>query len=247
MKKRLGVIGFGDFSKFFIKHLLPFFDEVIVYSRRDVSIEAQEIGATQKSFEEVCGCEFVMISVVVQYFEETLIKMKPHLKEGACVFDVCSVKEVPIQLMLKYIPENINIIATHSLFGPNSGKDGIKDLNIVLIQVRASDELFFFFDSMFKKMQLQIHYNTAQEHDTDMAYVQVLTHFIAQGIREFGELKKNTFMTTKAYESLLHIEDNLSRDSWLLFESIEKYNKSGRNIREQFLEALQYVDKKLKK
>lgn len=245
--KRLGVIGFGDFSEFFIPYLKPFFDEVLVYSRRDVSSKCSIIGVKQASFEEVSSCEFVFVGVVVQYFEETLKKVIPHLQKGACVFEACSVKEYPIEIMKKHLPEDVDIIATHPLFGPNSGRNGIVGLNVLLINVRARQEIFDFFDSMFKDLKLTMHYNSAKEHDEDMAYVQALSHFIAQGIREFGFLKKNTLITTKAYESLLQVEDNLSRDSWLLFESIENYNKYAKDIRSKFIESLQIIDEELRK
>ena len=245
--RRLGIVGYGDFMHFWTPYLKPFFDEVLVYSRRDVSVDAERVGAKQADFEEVCSCEFVCNAVVVQYFEETMQKIVPYLQEGACVFDVCSVKEIPIEIMEKYVPKSCEIIGTHPLFGPNSGRDGIEGLNILLTNVRAREETFHFFDEMFFEMKLNILYNSAKEHDEDMAYVQALSHFIAQGIREFGHLKKNTLITTKAYESLLHIEDNLSRDSWLLFESIENYNRHAEGIRGNFMNALNRVDKELKK
>lgn len=94
-------------------------------------------------------------------------------------------------------------------------------------------------------MKLQPHYNSAKEHDEDMAYVQALSRFIAQGIKEFGGLKQNTLIRTKAYEALLEIEDNLSRDSWLLFESIENYNTYASDIRIKLIESLEEVNKKL--
>ncbi|MFP4402281.1 MAG: prephenate dehydrogenase/arogenate dehydrogenase family protein [Candidatus Nanoarchaeia archaeon] len=244
--RRLGIVGYGDFIHFFVPHLKPFFDEIIVYSRRDVSIDAQRAGAEQKSFEEVCSCEFVCNAVVVQYFEETMQKILPYLQQDACVFDVCSVKEIPIEIMKQYVPNNCHIIATHPLFGPNSGKNGIKGLNMVLINVRASDKILNFFDEMFFEMKLRLHYITAKKHDEDMAYVQALSHFIAQGIKEFGGLRQNTLITTQAYESLLDIEENISRDSWLLFESIEKYNNYSKDIRDKFVASLEIVNKKLR-
>lgn len=243
--RRLGIVGYGEFIHFFVPHLEPFFDEIIVYSRRDVSTDAKRVGAKQRCFEEVCGCEFVCIAVVVQYFEEILQKMIPHLKNGACIFDVCSVKEFPIEKMKRYVSNNCEIIATHPLFGPNSGKFGIEGLNIVLTNVRASDETFTFFDDMFFEMKLNIHYYSAKKHDEEMAYVQALSHFIAQGIKGFGGLKQNTLITTKAYTSLLQIEDNLSRDSWLLFESIENYNKYAYDMRSKFIQSLQEINTKL--
>lgn len=147
--RKLGIVGYGDFIHFFVPYLKPFFDEIIVYSRRDVLIDAQRVGAIQKLFEEVCSCEFVCIGIVVQYFEETMKKIVPHLQKGACVFDVCSVKEFPIKIMKQYVPKHCEIIATHPLFGPNSGKNGIEGLNMLLINVRASESTFTFFDEIF--------------------------------------------------------------------------------------------------
>lgn len=243
MKKELGWIGFGEFGKFFIPHLNDFF-EITVYNRSNKEDKIKKIGAIPGTLEETASKEYILICIPMQYLEETLKKITPHIKENSTIMDVTSVKVEPVKLMKKYLPKNTNIIATHPLFGPQSGKEGISGLNLVLYNVQGNklkeiEELFS------KKLWLNVIKKTPQEHDKEMAIVQGLTHFISRTLNELQLPLCNQRTTT--YEKLLAIENLLSKDTWELFDTIQNHNPYAKKIRKQFLNKLNEIEGKLEK
>ncbi|KAL6545105.1 ATP-binding cassette transporter CGR1 [Orobanche hederae] len=55
--------------------------------------------------------------------------------------DVLSVKEYPRDLMLQVLPHDSDVLCTHPMFGPESGRDGWKDLNFMYDKVRITNEV----------------------------------------------------------------------------------------------------------
>ena len=78
-----------------------------------------------------------MIAVPVQQMEKVLRSIAKLVKPGALVIDVGSVKLKPAKLMKEILPAGVDIVGTHPLFGPQSGKKGIKNLNVVVCDVRG--------------------------------------------------------------------------------------------------------------
>jgi prephenate dehydrogenase len=79
----------------------------------------------------------------------------PHLrkhvasgKKGPLVVDVLSVKEHARKIMLEQLPEECDILCTHPMFGPDSGKNGWTNLNFVYEKTRV-DKMVFDADSNF--------------------------------------------------------------------------------------------------
>jgi prephenate dehydrogenase len=49
--------------------------------------------------------------------------MAPALRPGQLIIDTCSVKERPLEWMLEELPDHVQIVGTHPLFGPDSGQE----------------------------------------------------------------------------------------------------------------------------
>ncbi|HPO50086.1 MAG TPA: prephenate dehydrogenase/arogenate dehydrogenase family protein, partial [Spirochaetota bacterium] len=134
--KEIGLIGYGNFGKFISKILSETFriyvyDCVVKNDKNDLK------NIFFSSIEETCSKDIIILSTPVQYLEDCLLKIRDLIKKDALVFDVCSVKIKPVELMLKYLPKTVEIIGTHPLFGPQSAKSGIANLNMVLTNVRS--------------------------------------------------------------------------------------------------------------
>ena len=239
--KQIGFIGFGNFGKFIIPHLKPYFD-ISIYDVKDYSKEVETMGCNWGSLAAVASKDAVILGVPVQYLENLLIDIKDHVKHTALVIDISSVKVKPIQLMQKYLPETVELIGTHPLFGPQSGKYGIAGLNLVVCPVRSkkAKSLINFFSNV---LQLNVLERTPVVHDQQMAYVQALTHFIGRAVNEMDI--PDVEQKTPAYQSLLDIKRNLGRDSMDLFLTIEKENPYAKAVRDQFIEELNILNKKL--
>lgn len=94
-----------------------------------------------------------------------------------------------------------------------------------------------------KELKLNVLERTPMIHDKQMAYVQALTHFIGRAVNEMDI--PDVEQKTPAYQYLLDIKRNLGQDSMDLFLTIEKENPYAKEIREQFLEELFILQKKI--
>lgn len=237
-KKEIGIVGFGNFGKFFSKHLRVYFD-ITVYDIHDVKFEVAEMGLKLGTLEETVSKETVLLIVPVQYLENLLLQIAPFIRPTTLIMDMSSVKVKPLNLMIKYLPPDTQIIGTHPLFGPQSGRNGIEGLNFVVCPVRSNqtDEWIHF---LKEKLKLNVLLQTADEHDHQMAYVQALTHFIGRAVNNMGI--PDMEQKTPAYQYLLNIKRNLGGDSIDLFLTIENENPYARSIREEFIQELNKLD-----
>lgn len=239
--KELGFIGFGSFGQFIVPHLKPYF-KITVCDRIDYSDAARERGVKWGTLEECAAKEMVVLAIPVQFLEELLVEIKDLVRPKSLVFDVSSVKVKPTELMIKHLPATVDIIGTHPLFGPQSGKNGIAGLNLVVCPVRTKrqESLLRFFSY---ELKLNVLERTPTVHDQQMAYVQALTHFVGRAINEMDI--PDVEQKTPAYQYLLNIKRNLGQDSMDLFMTIEKENPYAKAVREHFLEELNILNRKI--
>lgn len=239
--KSLGWIGFGNFGRFFLPHLKPHF-QISVYDVLGKQEEIRADGYSPESLSEVAAKDIVVLAVPVQFLKEVLQTIAPHLKVGALVMDVSSVKVRPVAWMLELLPAHVELVGTHPLFGPQSGKHGIEGLNFVLCPVRTGrlELLHHFFGETLKLKVLE---RTPETHDQQMGYVQALTHFIGRAINEMDI--PDVEQKTPAYQYLLDIKRNLGQDSIDLFYTIETENPYAQGIREHFIKELNALENRI--
>jgi prephenate dehydrogenase len=234
---RIGIIGFGDFGQFIHQFLNPYFDIKIydIHLPKNV-IESFEIKSS--SLDEIIDVDVLVLCVPVQFLEKTLLDIKEKVKKGTLVVDVSSVKMKPIELMLKHLPKDVDILGTHPLFGPQSGANGISGLNMVLCPIRVSDiRLRCVTQFLEDELELNLLKRTAEVHDKQMAYVQAFTHFIGRAINEMDI--PDIEQKTPAYQYLLDIKRNLGKDSLDLFLTIERENPYSEEVLGGFMNELQ--------
>jgi prephenate dehydrogenase len=243
LKKSLSIIGFGTFGQFIAPHLTPHF-EVSVWNRTDYMQKAQELQVKWVSIKEALQSQIIILCTNISYFEEFLIENASFFNPYALVIDVASVKIKPLRLMQQYLPKTCEIVATHPLFGPQSGKNGIAGLNMVVCK-SENDAHLCVVDFCKEILKLQVYIKTAEEHDKEMAYVQGLTHYIARAVSMLN--LPETPLTTKAFEHLKTASELLKNDSIQLFMSIENDNPYSDQVRQDFNLALQELEKMLKR
>ena len=239
--RTLGIIGFGGFGQFMVKHLQPYVS-VTVHDLTDLSHIAAEKDVAWGTLQEAASKDIVILAVPVQFLESVLNDIRDYLVHGALVLDVSSVKVKPIALMEKHLPSYVDIMGTHPLFGPQSGKNGIKGLNVVVCPVRSkkTQVVIHFLRNV---LQLNVLERTPDTHDKQMAYVQALTHFVGRSINEMDI--PDVEQKTPAYQYLLDIKRNLGSDSMDLFLTIELENPYAKEVREQFMDALKSLNDRL--
>ena len=123
---RASIFGFGAFGRFMTYHLRSRF-ETVVCDVADCSAAAREAHVSAVPLPDAASADVLVLAVPVQRMEQLLRELAPLLAgRSAFVIDVASVKVKPIALMRDLLPPEVEIIGTHPLFGPQSGKHGIE-------------------------------------------------------------------------------------------------------------------------
>lgn len=230
MKKlKVAIVGYGQFGRFMAKHLRPYCTVVPVQRKTSPAT--------------VANCDMVIFAVPWAGLESATTTIKPHIKPTTLIVDVTSVKQKPLALLQKHFPGH-EILGTHPIFGPQSGKHGLAGLPIVLCNVSFSSKNLAAAKRFLKQtLKLRVIEQTAKEHDTSMAKVQGLTHFIGRAIVNMDI--KSHLANTKSYEQLLELKQLLGNDSWELFETIQNTNPEAKKVRTEFMNELVDLEKKL--
>lgn len=249
-KLKIAIIGFGNFGQFLAKAFIRQGHSVLATSRGDYSSTAQSMGALFCSDpHDLCEQhpDVILFSTAILYTEEVL-KALPiqRLKRNTLFVDVLSVKEFPKNIFLQNLPSHFDILCTHPMFGPESGKDSWRDLPFVFDKVRIgpgeSRELRVeSFLKIFEREGCTMVEMSCAEHDRYAAESQFITHTMGRVLEKLGLV--TTPINTKGYETLLKLVDNTARDSFDLYYGLFMYNK---NAMEQ-LERLDLAFEGLKK
>lgn len=232
MFKTIGIIGYGAFGKVLASKLSNLNCDLLVSDDKAGSDKSVNFVTTD---ELVKRSDLVILAVPFTSYDDLLVEIKPHLKEGAIVMDVCSVKTLPLKKLRSELP-GFQILATHPLFGPESSEDAC---HVVLCS--ESDELAAkFFEEISDKLNWKIIEMSADEHDREMALVHGLTFFVAESLTRL-ELPTPS-IPTGFYEHLNKLIQMQRKHTAELTLTIEKYNPYAAEVRQKFLEKAAEVD-----
>ncbi len=245
--RTIGVVGLGSFGRFLVRHLGARFD-VQVWDRRDLSAEAAALGARWTGLEGCAGCDIVIPAVPVQDLDGLIADLAPRLAPGTLVVDVASVKVKPLRILEQRLPRQVQFIGTHPMFGPQSGRGGIRGLKVVLclperpVDSERVEAVRAFLES---DLELQVLEMSAEEHDSEMAYIQGLTHWMAKALREIHV--PDPALGTVAYRHMMKIEENLRDDSDDLFLTIARENPFAAEARRELRERLREIEEAIER
>ncbi len=240
-RKTLGIIGLGAFGLFMAKHLGGHFALRGCDKTPPGDLPPGVAGnLVLSTLEETAGCDIVVFAVPLESLADVAKAAEPHLRPGALVLDVTSVKMRPAEI-LAALPARVDALCTHPLFGPQSGKDGIAGLRVALCPIRIADGRFdrvrrFLSDGL----GLVCLTTTPEQHDREMARVQAMTHFMSRAFRKI-DLQPSPMATT-AYDKLREFSDIVQADSWDLFLTIQNGNPFAEEMRQSFLNELLEVE-----
>ncbi len=231
MAKTIGILGLGRFGRLTYEHLRERRPRVWT---RDVSNLAGLAGAA--SFEEAAACDVLVLTVAISAVEEICRRLAPLLHAGQMVVDTCSVKVDPLSVMTSLLPEDVQILGTHPLFGPDSAKNGIAGLKIVLCPVRVEPAAHDHVRRFLGSLGLQVIEATPEEHDRQIARTQAVFHLLAQALGRLGWGGEP--IATPAPEAFFAQVSSLRNDSFQLFLDMQRRNPFAAECRERFLGEL---------
>lgn len=233
----VGILGYGRFGKV-LTDLLSDRYHVKVYDPNP----SKEASVEFVSEDELLKEKFLFIAVPINQFEPLIKTIAPRLGSDTTVFDVCSIKLHPVEVMQKYLPESVGIIATHPLFGPDS-IDAKKPLNLMIYPVRDQHNCYNQWKSYFNKKGFNVVEITPDEHDRFTAESQGVVHFVARFLKE-ADLQE-TPIDTMGFKQLLKLIENNCNDTWELFSDLQTYNPYSKGMIKRLEKALDAVKSKL--
>jgi prephenate dehydrogenase len=237
----VGVYGLGRFGLFWAKLLAGRFP-VKVFSRSRREDLPKELSWVEEA--EVCACDALFFCVAISAFEAVVSRVRDYIKPPTVVFDTCSVKVIPSELMVKLLDPGVEIVATHPMFGPDSGKNGVSGLPLVMHPVRARASTADFWEKTFREMGLYYIAMDPHAHDREAAFTQGITHYMGRVLADLS--LKPSPMATLGYRKLLEIIEQTCNDPWQLFLDIQNYNPYTKEMRMKLHESLEKIYKILK-
>lgn len=144
-----------------------------VFREGGFEVETMGLGEGATAKEVASRHDLVIVSVPIARTVEVIAEVAPHVRDGACLMDVTSLKKGPLEAMLTHAPAGVDVVATHPMFGPG-GADFDRQKVVVcggrgergLARVRA----------LFQDFGAEIVEVSAEDHDLQMALIQVLVH-----------------------------------------------------------------------
>jgi prephenate dehydrogenase len=225
----IGIIGFGAFGRLMARHLAA---HATLHAYDPALPQGGTLdGASLATLPDAAGCDIVVLAAPVNRLGEAVAAIGPHLRPGALVLDVGSVKVGPAAVLRAGLPDHVQILGTHPLFGPQSARDGIAGLRIALCPIRGERwrRLAAF---LRRVLRLRVIVTTPEAHDREAATVQGLTHLIAKVLVRMEPLP--TRMTTASFEMLCRAVEMVRHDAPEVFMAIEQANPYAPSVRRRF-------------
>lgn len=184
--------------------------------------------------------DILIISVPIEHTCDVIREVAPFMKEGSVMVDVTSVKEGPTETMKEVLPDTIEYIPTHPIFGPRTTQ--LDNQVIVLTPVRKGK----WYSKVYRYLEsknMRVIETSAEKHDFMMSIVQVLTHFSFISTASAIEKLKVDISETEDYESPIYnlmidmIARIVSQNPYLTY-NIQSMNNNGAKIRNTFADAV---------
>ena len=236
--KKVGIIGYGRFGRV-LADLLSKKYKVLV---SDSNLDLDE-GVGFSSLEEVLECFVVFLAVPIRSFEAVVREVAQYKLYNTTIVDVCSVKVYPVEIMEKYLPSHVGIIASHPHFGPDSYSP-FRELKITICPVRDAYKRYNELNEFFESQSIRTIKMKPDEHDKMAASSQGITHFIGRALKEAGI--RSTDINTLGFTELLGVIEQTCNDSWDLFKDLQKFNPYTNEMIDDFVNIMDDIHRKIK-
>jgi prephenate dehydrogenase len=244
IKMNIGIIGGSDgLGKTLIYYFRDEFDVFI--SARDHKKGrgvAEELGAHY--IESNTGLanisDMLIVAVPIQFTSDVIREVAPFMKPGSVMVDVTSVKEEPTRTMAEALPDNVEYIPTHPVFGPRTTR---LDNQVIVLTADKKGEWYPKVYDYLAGKNMRIIETTAEKHDFMMSIVQVLTHFSFISTASAIEKLRVDISETEDYESPIYnlmidmIARIVSQNPYLTY-NIQSLNSNGPKVRNAFADAV---------
>ena len=244
MADKVAIIGgYGGMGQLFARLFIKQGCEVLICGPNKVKADkvAKQLGvkATSDNVEAARYGDVVVITVPIAVTAKTIEEVAPHVRKGAMIMDLTSVKTWPCELMEKYCADDVQVLGTHPIFGPRVGS--VDGQVFVLTPVRGKKWIKWFRD-VLESSNARIIDSTPEEHDKVMAVVQGLTHFayisVGKTLCDLGlDVKRSRQFSSPVYELMLDMIGRIIGQDPHLYAEIQIQNPEVLKVHETYLTA----------
>ena len=162
----------GQMGKWFTKYFLDKGFEVIGYDAERESSN-KSVTKAQSLVGAILTADYVILCIPVKRTPETIRLIAKEMKRDSHLIDISSLK-LKTAAALSKIPDKVNPICIHPMFGPGTKK--LKGQNIISIPIRDAKKELAVAKSLFSEASfVQI---DANEHDKKIAIILGMTHLV---------------------------------------------------------------------
>jgi len=198
---------------------------------------------------DILTCDIVVLAVPISSLPEVLHNITPLVRDNhPLILDICSVKMQPKQWMEEILPDTVDCVASHPIFGPNSTKNGTSFdcLPWIFAPIRVKQQKRFALLLQFLQQQgIATREMTAEEHDKIMSQSQAVS-FLLGVVGQELQWKAGPF-DTKGFSLLLENQRIVASDSRQLAQDILRLNPFAREMVLKVEHTLQKLETELEK
>jgi len=240
LSMRILILGAGKMGSFFTD-VLSFEHECAVYeidAKRMRFLYNTQRFTTMQEIEEFQP-ELVINAVTLKYTLTVFDQVLPHLPKDCIISDISSVKT---GFKEYYDGTGFRYVSTHPMFGPTFANLGaLSSENAIVISEGDYMGRIFFLD-LYRRLGLNVHEYTFEEHDEAMAYslsVPFVSTFVFSAVMKHQDSPGTTFKRhLKIARGVLSEDDTLLRE--ILFNP--KTKSHVEQIRAELKELIQIID-----
>ena len=238
---RVAILGAGKMGVWFAKFFLAEGYSVVVADRKKEKLSKlkKELAVETADFAEaVKDADRVLICVSISAFEEVVKKISPAVRDGQIVMDICSIKDLPVKTMHKYLKGSL-VLGVHPVFGP--GSTTIENKTFVLTPTTREEEAFAEeFKKWLETKKARVFIMPPQKHDQLMSVVLGLPHFLGlvacDTLLEQADYPETKDVAGTTYRMLFTLAEVAALENPELFASLQLSLPELEEIESSFIE-----------
>ncbi|MBN1369392.1 MAG: prephenate dehydrogenase [Dehalococcoidaceae bacterium] len=233
--------GTSQMGRWFARFLREEGKEVTLIDKDPALVEqtSRELGCLPgENMASAQNSDAIIVSVSIDAFEEVIQKLAPFTRDSQNIFDITSVKVMPVEVMHRYIKRGI-ILGAHPVFGP--GARNACGHNFVLTPTsREEEHLASHVETFLSGHGGCVRIMSPEEHDRLMAIILGLAHFIsivsANTLVDYGKLSEMAGVQGVTYRALLTLVESVLSESPELYASLQMNLPHLRQAQEIFID-----------
>ncbi len=234
------ILGAGKMGSFFTD-VLSFDHETAVYEIDAKRMRFLYNTARFTKLEEIreFSPNLVINCVTLKYTLDVFRQVIPYLPSDCIISDIASVKT---GLRAFYEEVGLPYVSTHPMFGPTFANLGALSTENAIVITEGDYLGRVFFLDLYRRLGLNVHEYTFEEHDEAMAYslsVPFVSTFVFSAVMKHQDAPGTTFKRHLAIaRGVLSEDDTLLRE--ILFNPRTKHHVEG--IRAELKDLIQIID-----